>query len=72
MESKYDVVLLTDHRYLKESYPDEYSNNVVTEDNLVKEALEKQGLSVWRTNWDNPNFDWALTKSVLFLSLIHI
>ena len=66
MESKYDVVLLTDHRYLKESYPDEYSNNVVTEDNLVKEALEKQGLSVWRTNWDNPNFDWALTKSVLF------
>ena len=62
----YDVVLLTDHRYLKDVYPDEYSNNVITEDTLVKKALEKRGLRVFRTNWDNPDFDWSSTRSILF------
>lgn len=62
----YDVVLLTDHRYLEESYPDEYSTNVITEDNLVKVALENEGLKVYRTNWDNTKFDWTSTKSILF------
>ena len=62
----YDVVLLTDHRYLEDVYPDEYSNNVITEDTLVKKALEKKGLRVFRTNWDNPDFDWSATHSILF------
>lgn len=62
----YDVVLLTDKRYLKDAYPDEYSTNVITEDQLVKTALQEQGLSVWRTNWDNPDFNWTETRSVLF------
>jgi len=66
MQTTFDVVLLTDHRYLNESYPDQYSNNVIKEDTLVKEALEKQGLNVWRTNWDNPSFDWRTTRSILF------
>jgi hypothetical protein len=66
MQTTFDVVLLTDHRYLNETYPDQYSNNVIKEDTLVKEALEKQGLNVWRTNWDNPSFDWSGTRSVLF------
>jgi hypothetical protein len=39
---------------------------VIKEDTLVKEALEKQGLNVWRTNWDNPSFDWGTTRSILF------
>jgi hypothetical protein len=66
MQTTFDVVLLTDHRYLNDSYPDQYSNNVIKEDTLVKEALEKQGLNVWRTNWDNPSFDWGTTRSILF------
>lgn len=63
---RFDVVLLTDSRYVAPQKTDQYTQNVLTEDQLVFEALVNRGLRVWRTNWDNPDFDWSTTRYVLF------
>lgn len=65
---KYDAVVLTDSRYVAPVNIDRYVQNVLDEDNLVMRALERRGLKVWRTNWDNPDFDWSATKFVIFRS----
>ncbi|WP_046757582.1 ATP-grasp domain-containing protein [Kordia jejudonensis] len=61
-----DVVVLTDKRYTNPTETDAYIDNVLLEDQLVKEALEKEGLSVLKLAWDDPNFDWNTTKYALF------
>lgn len=63
---KYDITILTDKRYVSPKTLDEYTNNVLLEDDLIKIALEDLGFQVTRTNWDNPLFDWNQTKYVLF------
>ena len=62
----YDIVILTDKRYLKDSNTDDYKHNVFYEDFLVQEALKKLGLKTLRLAWDNSTFDWSETRSVLF------
>lgn len=62
----YDIVLLTDSRYVAPQHPDWYEQNVLDEDKLVAHALEKLGLKVGRTNWDNPDFDWSKTHYAIF------
>ena len=64
----FDITILTDQRYLLTDYPDVYSQHVVLEDRLLKEALERKGLVVHRTNWDDPNFDWESTEYIFFRS----
>ncbi|MFC4721667.1 RimK family alpha-L-glutamate ligase [Geojedonia litorea] len=66
MNKRYDLVLLTDQRYLEDSKTNAYKHNVFYEDYLVKEALDKLGLKTLRLAWDNPNFDWSSTKAILF------
>ncbi len=63
---KFDVTILTDRRYVAQNYPDTYSQNVVLEDRLLAEALERKGLMVTRTHWDNPDFDWSATRFAIF------
>jgi glutathione synthase/RimK-type ligase-like ATP-grasp enzyme len=65
---KYDAVLLTDSRYVSPEHVDWYIQNIFDEDRLVREAFEKRGLKVGRTNWDNPDFDWSETRFVVFRS----
>ncbi len=62
----FDITILTDKRYLEPNPNNEYKNNVFVEDDLLKIALEQIGYSVYRTNWDNKNFDWRSTKYALF------
>lgn len=62
----YDITILTDSRFINPPDPDWYVKNVLLEDNLVREALEKKGLKVFRTNWDNEFFNWSSTRYVLF------
>lgn len=62
----YDITILTDHRYVSPSERNEYIDNVLLEDDLLKVALEKKGLRVKRTNWDDPTFDWSQTKYIIF------
>lgn len=66
MRKLYDITVLTDHRYVNPSKIDEYTQNVLSEDNGLCEALKSEGLNVHRTNWDNPNFDWNSTEYIIF------
>lgn len=64
----FDITILTDQRYLTDLQRDEYSKNAIIEDQLLKEALERLGYSVYRTNWDDKNFDWNSTDYIFFRS----
>lgn len=68
VERTVDVVILTDHRYVRPKEINDYTKNILLEDNLVLKALEKQGLKTIRLAWDDPNFDWSTTHYVLFRS----
>lgn len=61
----YDIIVLTDKRYLKDS-KDPYNHNVYYEDKLVCEALKSEGLVVGRKAWNDSVFDWSLTKAIMF------
>ena len=61
-----DVVILTDNRYVNPEKTDWYIDQVLLEDKLLKNALEKQGLTVHKKDWADPNFDWTSTKYAIF------
>ena len=63
---EYDVVILSDDRYVQSAPSDPYTKNVHLEDGLVREALEKLGIKVTRKSWSDPNFNWSSTRFVLF------
>lgn len=63
---KYDITLLTSSKFLKAEPGDWFVENILEDDRLLTDALEKQGLKVTRTNWDNPNFKWSETRYVIF------
>src|SRR5690554_4834082 len=62
----FDVVVLTDSRYIDPPHPGQYVQNILLEDELVSEALTRKGLKVTRKAWTDDAFDWANTKAVLF------
>lgn len=62
----FDVVVLTDERYVEPAELNEYINNVLLEDRLVVDALQKKGLKATKKAWSDPNFDWSHTKTILF------
>lgn len=62
----YDVVILTDPRYINPAKQSAYIDNVLLEDQLVVEGLQKEGLKAIRKSWDDPDFDWSTTKYALF------
>ena len=64
----FDVVLLTDSRYVNPSKIDPYIQNVLKEDGLVIEGLEKLNLKTIKKDWNDTNFNWSSTKSAIFRS----
>ena len=62
----FNVVLLTDSRYVKPKKINAYIKNVLYEDSLVQKSLEGNNLKVCRLAWDDPDFDWSSTKFALF------
>jgi len=62
----YDVVILTEDKYVDPKNIDWYIDNLLKEDRLLTEALEKLGCRVIRKSWSDPNFDWSSTKSCIF------
>lgn len=44
---------------------DWYIENLLEDDRLLTEALQKRGLTVARTYWDDPEYNWADTKFVI-------
>lgn len=63
---EFDIVVLTDHRYVSPNKKTPYIENVLLEDRLVLEAMQKQGLRAIRKSWDDADFDWSTTKCALF------
>ena len=63
---KFDVVILTDPRYLNPEKRNVYIENVLLEDQLVLEAFDTLGIKATRKAWDDPSFDWTNTKYALF------
>lgn len=62
----FDIVVLTDNRWINPSKIDAYTRNVLHEDELVVNALKNAGLSVIRKSWDDPVFNWKSARSLLF------
>ena len=56
---KFDITLLTSHDFLKAEPGDEFAEIILEEDRILTQALEKKGLKVTRTYWDNPEFNWC-------------
>ncbi len=63
---KYDIVLLTESRYVNPSVNTEYVNNILLEDEILRKELEKRGLQVTRQDWADPEFDWGLCEKAVF------
>lgn len=61
-----DYVILTDHRWIDPVNLDDYAKNVLLEDRLLKEALERLGFKVDRKSWDDSEFDWENTRYIIF------
>jgi glutathione synthase/RimK-type ligase-like ATP-grasp enzyme len=65
---EYDVVILTERRYVDPRKVDWYVRNLLKEDGMLMAAFGERGLSAGRINWDHPHFDWSSTKYIVFRS----
>jgi len=64
----FDVVILTDRNHINQQKTDMSKQNILIEDEYVKNALEKLNLKVGRLSWDDTTFNWETTKYLLFRS----
>lgn len=64
-----DITILTCKAYFAPKTPTAYTDNILLEYRLLKEALERLGLSVNRTYWDDPNYDWRQTRAIVFRTI---
>ena len=62
----YDIVILTDHRYVDPKKTNWYIDQVLLEDYLLQNALEKKGLKVCKKDWADKKFNWENTKYAIF------
>ena len=62
----FDVVILTDHRYVNPVKINWYIQQVLLEDELLQTALEEKGLMVCKRDWADKHFDWTKTKYAIF------
>jgi glutathione synthase/RimK-type ligase-like ATP-grasp enzyme len=66
--SRIDVVLLTESRYEQPAEIDWYVGNILTEDKLLGDELQRLGLSVKRVDWARQDFDWSSARTAVFRS----
>jgi glutathione synthase/RimK-type ligase-like ATP-grasp enzyme len=65
---KYDIAILTDSRYESPISTAQYIQNILLEDHLLQEALERKGLKVIRLDWAKKDFDWSSVGCAIFRS----
>jgi hypothetical protein len=63
---QFDIVLLTESRYVNPANPDWYARQILEDDALLTVELEKFGLRVTRKDWADPDFDWGSTRMAIF------
>src|SRR5262245_6755649 len=63
-----DVALLTERRYTAEVAVegDWYLDNILQDDQLLRDALASLGLSSARIDWARPDVDWSRYQHVVF------
>lgn len=64
----FDLVVLTDPRYVNPKEPTPYDLDVLQDDQMVMDACRNLGLVVDRKSWDDLDFNWSNTRSVIFRS----
>jgi len=62
----YDIVLLTDARFVNPTLPDWYAQQILDDDALLAAALQAHGLRVARADWADPQFEWNTTAAAVF------
>ena len=62
----FDIVILTDNRYINPSETNWYIDQVLLEDRLLKNSLEDKGLKVCKKDWADKDFDWNKTRFAIF------
>ena len=62
----YDVVILTESRYLNPKKTNWYIDQVLLEDNILLKELEKCNLKVIKKDWSDNKFDWKQTRYAIF------
>lgn len=67
-DHSFDVVILTDDRYVHPQNPDTYVRNILKEEEILSEALVHWGYRVTRKSWSDSDFDWTTTRSIIFRS----
>ena len=63
------ITILTCKKYLELDPSVPYEANIQLEYNLLKDALVSKGVSVERTNWDNPDYNFAKTDAIVFRTI---
>jgi glutathione synthase/RimK-type ligase-like ATP-grasp enzyme len=66
--ARYDITILTAEHYLDPVHPDWYVQQILLEDRILAEALEREGLRVHRIDWTNAAFRWNETSSAIIRS----
>lgn len=64
----FDVVILTDERYVAPENTNQYIENVLREDQYLIDALRKRGISCTKKAWSDPEFEWSNAKAAVFRS----
>ncbi len=62
----WDVVLITEDRYVQPPVIDGYIAQILEDDALLSEALQQFGLTVTRVSWSDQYFDWSTTRCAVF------
>ncbi|MBK6620530.1 MAG: hypothetical protein IPG32_06520 [Saprospirales bacterium] len=62
----YDLVLLTEIRFENPPNPNWYVQQILGEDRLLGDALERRGLRVRRVDWARKDFDWSSSRMAMF------
>ena len=62
----YDVVILTESRYLNPKKTNWYIDQVLLEDSILLKELEKCNLKVIKKDWSDNKFDWKQTRYAIF------
>lgn len=62
----FDFTILTDKRYVDPPVITEYIQNILIEDQLVVDELQKRGYKALRLSWDDTHMDWSTTRYVIF------
>lgn len=62
----YDIVILTESRYINPKIKNWYINQVLLEDTILQNALEKHELKVCRKNWADKKFNFSKCRYAIF------